>query len=70
MNTFANTEICSNTAEVAFAFNLVNNTNLHKTSVNLIWPQQSYNLKKGNLSLTGDKFNTVDLECFTIINNR
>ena len=30
MNTFADTEICSNTAEVAFAFNLhvVNNTDL------------------------------------------
>lgn len=28
MNTFADTEICSNTAEVAFAFNLVNNTKL------------------------------------------
>lgn len=28
MNTFADTEICSNTAEVAFAFNLVSNTDL------------------------------------------
>lgn len=28
MNTFADTEICSNTAEIAFTFNLVNNTNL------------------------------------------